>query len=277
MAIKDPETIKQIVRSNFDKSVKLYENFERKYSLFEYLTLELARVCKIRKGMNVCDIGCGTGSSSFMLAKIVGNEGKVIGVDFSEKMLDLAQEKLKSFSSSNIEFILCDADAIEENINFKLDSVLYNACIFLIPEPIKTLQSAYKILKENGTVGMNYLIGMYEKSDKTDNGLFQLAKRDGKEFAPYGRKIVDINIISDSLDKVGFRNIRKGTIAKEMSLNEMREFYSIPAQSAALYPKTPYEDRLNLIDTLMDYVQKKKIRKLYQCWGWYAAEKFLFS
>lgn len=273
MVIKNPDTIKQIICSNFNKSAPLYEAFEKRYGLFKDLTIELAEASNIKKGMSVCDIGCGTGTSSHILAGQVGSEGRIIGIDFSEEMLSSAKNKLRHFS--NVEFIQCDADELKENIDCKLDAILYNACIFLIPENKKTLQCAYELLEEGGIVGMNYLIGMFmeEKNNENRVDLFQWAKKQHLEFAPYGREIVDVNRLSDILGKVGFRDIRTGRISKTMSEEQVKDFYSIPAQSAGLYPKTPYEKRLKLLDSLLAYLHDRENLTFYQVWGWYTSVK----
>lgn len=282
MAIIDPKLIKGIVKSNFDKSAELYKNFEDKYGLFRFLTLELAEVSNIQPGMTVCDIGCGCGTSTFILGKLIGPSGFVVGVDFSEKMLEIAKEQYNELSKqelleiSKIEFIQCDADDLEDNVNQKLDSILYNACIFLIPEPENTFKSAYDMLRISGTIGFNYLIGVYSKPvDKIRNelDLFSIAKQKGKEFAPYGRRIYDIKTLGHMLNDVGFKNIQHGRISKRMSVDELRGFYSIPAQSAALWPKNVYEERLKLLDDLIEFFLENGIEEYHQHWCWYVAEK----
>ncbi len=276
MPVKDPEVIKQIIRSNFDKSAVLYEDFEQRYGLFNQLTLQLAEVYNVQRGMTVCDVGCGTGTSTFTLANLVGREGLVIGIDFSENMLKVARKNLKHHS--NIEFQLCDAELLDEHILAKPDAVLYNACIFLIPRPHKTLHAAYEILKEGGVVGMNYLKGMFGENAQeipvdNDIDLFHTAKADNLEFAPYGRRITETAILSKTLKDVGFKDIREGATSKKMTREEVKDFYSIPAQSAGLYPKTPYEERLELLDTLLEHIQNSGVTDFCQVWGWCAGVK----
>lgn len=275
MSITDTTVIKQIVKTNFDKSVTLYEKFEKHYKFFTSLTIELAKVCKITEGMVVCDVGCGTGVSTFTLKKLVKKRGKVIGIDFSEKMLNLAKEKLKTYSTQGIEFLLADAEEMSEKITTQVDAVLYNASIFLIPDLVKTLTNAYLILKNSGTVGMNYLIGLFSTPETTKWDLFQEVKKEGKEFAPYGRQIIRKEKIEPSLRRIGFKRIKKGKIVKKMPFNGVKKFYSIPAQSAALYPKTPYQERIELVNLLLKHFQTKGVKKFYLHWGYYVGEKLL--
>jgi demethylmenaquinone methyltransferase/2-methoxy-6-polyprenyl-1,4-benzoquinol methylase len=48
---------------------------------------------ELEPGMSALDVCCGTGDLAFELQRRVGAEGRVIGSDFSERMLDLAREK----------------------------------------------------------------------------------------------------------------------------------------------------------------------------------------
>src|ERR687898_833186 len=62
----------------------------------------------VREGETVLDLGSGSGKACYILAQIVGQEGKVIGVDFNPPMLDLARKYQKSIGDQlgyhNVEF-----------------------------------------------------------------------------------------------------------------------------------------------------------------------------
>jgi ubiquinone/menaquinone biosynthesis C-methylase UbiE len=192
-------------------------------------------------------------------------------------MLKEAKAKLRKLNkNTNIHFIRCDAENVIKEIPDKLDSILYNASIFLIPNPEKALKNSYDILKIGGTIGVNYLFGLYsipELNDRAEPNLFQVMKKNGELFAPYGRRIFDVNELPQTLRDVGFKNICQGLLSIEMNINELKAFYSIPAQSAALWPKSHYDDRLELFQSTLEYFSKNKIKKFYQHWGWCTAEK----
>ncbi len=278
MAITDPEEIKNIIRGNFDRSVDLYEDFEGKYGLFKDLTLLLADRCGVKKGMTVCDIGCGTGASTFALADVAGSTGSVCGIDFSEEMLRPARERGKEHP--NVDFITGDAESIDSCfMEPGADAVLYNACIFLIPNPPSTLRCAHGLLKDGGVVGMTYMKGVHAEPPGEDypetgvSDLFSAAKEEGLEFAPYGRTLVDVDGLHDVMTELGFKDVKRGIIPVETTAEELRAFYAIPAQSTALYPKTEYEERMVLLDSLLEHVREKGVQKMYQWWGWCAGRK----
>lgn len=278
MTRKDIERIKQIIRTNFDRSVARYEEFEQKYELFGELTTRLAKDCGIRPGMRVADVGCGTGASTFVLAEILGGEGMVIGIDLSDGMLDEARRKMriwdrKTEGGAAIEFRKGDAEKLHDCIEEKVDAVLYNATIFLVPNPVRSMEGAFEILREDGVVGLNYLLGISvggggwgERGGDAD--LFQVAKERKWEGAPYGRKIMDVELLPEMMTEDGFGDVHGGTINIKTPRQEIEDFYSIPAQSAGLYPKTPYEERLGLLDSLLNQLENKGIKNYCQRWGW---------
>jgi ubiquinone/menaquinone biosynthesis C-methylase UbiE len=52
----------------------------------------------IRPGDEVLDLGCGTGDISIRLGRVVGGNGRVVGVDYSESMVEVAQQRLNAES-----------------------------------------------------------------------------------------------------------------------------------------------------------------------------------
>ena len=66
------------------------------------LKLELAQKIGVRHGMTVVDVGCGQGGFTVSLAKIVGEQGKVLSVDISDEYLAEFMENLNKWSVKNI-------------------------------------------------------------------------------------------------------------------------------------------------------------------------------
>lgn len=292
-----------IVSTNFDASVSRYDEFERRYGLFRDLAQILARDCAIESGITVVDVGCGTGISSFALAEMVGTNGKVIGVDLSEGMLEAANENLHNHGHKNeprfmiehermnnegcgrIEFRRGDAEALEEVVPEMVDTVLYNATIFLVPNPRISCGGAFRILKQEGILGMNFLNGVFPDEGGSTQGrvpddqgrrrydVFTSARDQGWDSAPYGRRICDVAELPRILMEVGFRDVREGTVDIPMTRDQIMDFYSIPAQSAGLYPKTPYEERVKLLEELLGHLECDGILSFHQRWGWVCGSK----
>src|SRR5688572_17734023 len=59
---------------------------------------------KIKEGDTVIDLGSGAGNDSFVARRYVGDKGKVIGVDFSNAMIERARTNVDKLGFNNIEF-----------------------------------------------------------------------------------------------------------------------------------------------------------------------------
>jgi demethylmenaquinone methyltransferase / 2-methoxy-6-polyprenyl-1,4-benzoquinol methylase len=68
-----------------------------------------ADVAELKPGATVLDVCCGTGDLAFELARRVAPDGRVIGSDFSEPMLDLARQKAEERSVESVRFEWADA------------------------------------------------------------------------------------------------------------------------------------------------------------------------
>ncbi len=97
----------------------------------------------------ILEVGIGTGKN----LDFYGKGAKVIGIDFSEKMLQIAKEKLVKSGKKNI--LLKQMDA--ENLKFKDNSFDYvvTTCVFCsVPDPIKGLKEIRRVLKPTGRLIM---------------------------------------------------------------------------------------------------------------------------
>ena len=101
--------------------------------------------------MTILDLCCGTGDWTFDLSKAVGQKGKVVGLDFSENMLKMAQDKLDKKGNENIEFIQGNAMAIPfENDMF--DAVTIGYGLRNTPDYLTVLREIFRVLKTGGKV-----------------------------------------------------------------------------------------------------------------------------
>jgi demethylmenaquinone methyltransferase/2-methoxy-6-polyprenyl-1,4-benzoquinol methylase len=62
-----------------------------------------------KKGDVVVELGCGTGLNFPLLQRIIGPEGRIIGVDLTDRMLEQANKRVSRHGWNNVELVLADA------------------------------------------------------------------------------------------------------------------------------------------------------------------------
>ena len=100
----------------------------------------------IKKGDTVVDLGSGAGNDVFVARAIVGDEGKVVGIDFTNEMIIKANINLDKLGYKNVEFKLGEIEALplEENT---ADVVVSNCVLNLVPDKQKAFNEIYRVLK----------------------------------------------------------------------------------------------------------------------------------
>jgi len=73
---------------------------------------------QIKKGMNILDLGCGTGAGTMDIALKLKGTGKVIGLDLSGKMIEQARKKLTNIKYDNVKFKVGSAISLDYNNYF---------------------------------------------------------------------------------------------------------------------------------------------------------------
>jgi SAM-dependent methyltransferase len=110
------------------------------------------------EGLRVLDLGCGAGRDVYALSAMVGETGQVVGLDMTEKQLNIAREyqdyhaDIFGFEQSNVTFIQGDIDQLE-NLPFDdgyFDLIVSNCVINLVQDKQNVLKQAHRLLKQGG-------------------------------------------------------------------------------------------------------------------------------
>jgi len=100
----------------------------------------------IKKGDTVVDLGSGAGNDVFIARAIVEDEGKVIGLDMTEEMIEKANKNNEKLGYDNVEFKFGDIEAMPFE-NDLADVVVSNCVLNLVPDKQKAFSEIYRILK----------------------------------------------------------------------------------------------------------------------------------
>ncbi len=101
-----------------------------------------------KKNQRILDFGCGPGLLSRDLADLVGPNGKVIGVDISERMIKLAKRHCKDLQQS--QFICSSLDQIDNKILGQFDAITCIQTLLYINSPIEMIERFSSLLKPGG-------------------------------------------------------------------------------------------------------------------------------
>jgi SAM-dependent methyltransferase len=105
----------------------------------------------VTPGITALDFGCGMGMFAIAMAKLVGNEGRVIAVDLQQKMLDVLQKRARKDGVANrILTHRCEANSmgLAEPVDFAL--AFYSA--HEVPDERRLLSEIHGLLRPTGTL-----------------------------------------------------------------------------------------------------------------------------
>jgi len=103
----------------------------------------------LEPGGRVVDVGCGAGIDSLIAAKMVGPEGRVVGVDMTPLMLDKARGAAREAGLDNVEFRRGYAEELPVPDGWA-DVVISNGVLNLMPDKPAALSEMFRVLKPGG-------------------------------------------------------------------------------------------------------------------------------
>jgi arsenite methyltransferase len=110
------------------------------------------------EGLTVLDLGCGAGRDVYLISRLVGEQGRVIGVDMTEEQLAVARRheeyhrKAFGYGASNVCFLhgyierLHELELADESV----DVIVSNCVLNLAPDKAAVLREAWRVLKPGG-------------------------------------------------------------------------------------------------------------------------------
>jgi SAM-dependent methyltransferase len=161
----------------------------------------------IKPGDTVIDLGSGAGNDAFVARSIVGESGRVIGLDFAGAMLTKARNNARKLGFVNVEFEKGDIEKMPFENNMA-DVIVSNCVLNLVPDKEKAFMEMYRVLKPGGHFCVSDIVLSGDLPDELIN--------DATMYAGCVSGAIQKEVYLGIILKSGFQNI---SIRKEKEIN----------------------------------------------------------
>jgi ubiquinone/menaquinone biosynthesis C-methylase UbiE len=108
---------------------------------------------RVKPGSVILDVGCGSGASALPAGQVVGQHGRVIGVDLADRLLAMARAKAAAQELQNIEFRQADMEALGYP-DESFDAVVCVFAIFFVPDMVKQVCELWRMVRLGGQLAI---------------------------------------------------------------------------------------------------------------------------
>lgn len=105
----------------------------------------------LKEGLSVLDVGCGSGAITADIAQRVGEKGKVVGIDLSQNLIELAQKNFAHLPNLSFEVANINDFFLEE----KFDLVIAARTLQWVNNPAEIVAKMKSLLKKGGKISIN--------------------------------------------------------------------------------------------------------------------------
>lgn len=152
----------------------------------------------IKTGDHVLDLGSGAGNDCFVARAIVGDTGKVTGLDFTDAMVAKAIENNQKLGFTNVEFVKGDIEEMPLPDN-SFDIVVSNCVLNLVPDKNKAFVQIMRVLKSGGHFCVSDVVIKGELPEKL--------QKDAEMYVGCVAGAVTMNHYIDIIKSKGFENV----------------------------------------------------------------------
>lgn len=111
----------------------------------------------VKPGMTVLDLGSGAGNDAFIAARMVGEEGEVIGIDFTPEMVEKARTNQAKLGLKHVRFVQGDIEDMPLPDD-TVDLVISNCVLNLVPDKQKAYAEIKRVLRPNGQFAISDVV-----------------------------------------------------------------------------------------------------------------------
>lgn len=170
-------------------------------------------IANMKAGETVLDLGSGGGFDSFLAARQVGNDGRVIGVDMTPEMISKARTNAETGGYQNVEFRLGEIENLPV-ADESIDVIISNCVINLSPDKQRVFSESYRVLKKGGRLAISDVVAFVE--------LPEGVKKDMALYTGCMAGAAHISEVEKMLETAGFEQIK--IVAKDESKSFIKDW-----------------------------------------------------
>jgi arsenite methyltransferase len=162
---------------------------------------------KIERGDTVIDLGSGAGNDCFIARSETGEDGKVIGIDFTPAMIEKARANAEKLGYYNVEFRQGDIEKMPVSAN-TADVIVSNCVLNLVPKKDEVFKEICRVLKPGGHFSISDVVLV--------GNLPGALHKDAEMYAGCVSGAIRKDVYLELINSNGFSNI---TLQKEKPIN----------------------------------------------------------
>jgi SAM-dependent methyltransferase len=156
--------------------------------LAEDLTRRLLVDAGVRDGLRVLDIGCGRGDVTFLARQLVGEGGKVLGIDRDDAPFEAARARARDLVFDNVSFARVDLGALSNEVGL-FDAVVARRVLMYQPDAVACLKrladvlvpGGLIVLQEHDSTSMPISLPSMPLHEQVHGWLWETVKREGAD------------------------------------------------------------------------------------------------
>jgi ubiquinone/menaquinone biosynthesis C-methylase UbiE len=191
---------------------------------FQYFGKELVDFARVPARARVLDVATGRGAVLFPAAEKVGQRGEVIGIDYSEGMVEETSAEIRTLKLQNAKVLHMDAEHLEFTDN-SFEMVFCSFALFFFPHPDRALDEFRRMLKPGGKL----IVSTWGESDARWGWLSAMRRQFASQHqskAPAAPSLDTRESLERVLTEAGFVDIQVREIEREFLYANAEEWWA---------------------------------------------------